>query len=120
MTSIRRRDDFASDNTAGVCPEALAALEAANSGAAAAYGEDALTAEVCDRVREIFETDCDVYFVFNGTAANALALAQLASRFIALSVTNSPIFRPMSVARRNFSAAAPNCFWWMATTERSR
>ncbi|MGI8820297.1 MAG: threonine aldolase family protein, partial [Chthoniobacterales bacterium] len=28
-------------------------------------------------VREIFETDCEVFFVFNGTAANSLALAQL-------------------------------------------
>ena len=33
------------------------------------------------RVREIFETDCDVYFVLNGTAANALALAQLCRSF---------------------------------------
>jgi threonine aldolase len=30
-----------------------------------------------DRLRELFETDCDVYFVFNGTAANSLALAAL-------------------------------------------
>jgi threonine aldolase len=36
---------------------------------------------VCDRIREIFERDCDVYFVFNGTAANALALAQLCPSF---------------------------------------
>lgn len=81
MTSVRRRNDFASDNTAGICPEALAALEAANAGTVPAYGEDALTAEVCDRVREIFETDCQVYLVFNGTAANALALAQLCQPF---------------------------------------
>src|SRR6266566_5877141 len=45
------------------------------------YGEDQWTARVCDRIREIFETDCDVYFVFNGTAANALALAQLCHSF---------------------------------------
>jgi len=81
MSSIRRRDDFASDNTAGICPESLAALEAANQGAATAYGEDAATADVCDRIREIFETNCDVYFVFNGTAANALALAQICQPF---------------------------------------
>jgi threonine aldolase len=36
---------------------------------------------VCDRIREIFETDCDVYFVFTGTAANALALAQVCQSF---------------------------------------
>ena len=43
--------------------------------------KDQWTARVCDRIREIFETDCDVYFVFNGTAANALALAQLCHSF---------------------------------------
>jgi threonine aldolase len=31
---------FASDNYAGICPEALAALQAANAGHAPAYGED--------------------------------------------------------------------------------
>ncbi len=39
------------------------------------------TARVRERVREIFETDCEVYLVFNGTAANALALAQLCRSF---------------------------------------
>jgi threonine aldolase len=48
---------------------------------APSYGEDRWTARVCDRIREIFETDCDVYFVFTGTAANALALAQLCNPF---------------------------------------
>ncbi len=48
---------------------------------AAAYGEDRWTARACDRIREIFETDCDVYFVFTGTAANALALAQVCPSF---------------------------------------
>jgi threonine aldolase len=32
-------------------------------------------------VRQIFETDCEVFLVFNGTAANALALAQLCQPF---------------------------------------
>jgi len=32
-------------------------------------------------VRDVFETDCDAYLVFNGTAANALALAQLCQPF---------------------------------------
>ena len=75
------RHDFASDNTASICPEASAALQEANADYAAAYGEDRWTARVCDRIREIFETDCDVYFVFTGTAANALALAQMCPSF---------------------------------------
>src|SRR5207248_2525293 len=60
---------------------ALAALQEANVGAAAAYGDDVWTAELRDRIREIFETDCEVQLVFNGTAANALALAQLCQPF---------------------------------------
>jgi threonine aldolase len=81
MSPDAGRYEFASDNTAAVCPEAWAALEEANAGAVASYGDDRWTARVCDRIREIFETDCDVYFVFNGTAANALALAQLCQSF---------------------------------------
>ncbi|KFB72698.1 MAG: Low specificity L-threonine aldolase [Candidatus Accumulibacter phosphatis] len=68
---------FASDNYAGICPEALAALLAANDGHVRSYGDDEWTLRVADRLRELFETDCDVYFVFNGTAANSLALAAL-------------------------------------------
>jgi len=73
--------EFASDNTAGICPEAWAALQEANAQSAPSYGEDRWTWRVCDLIRELFETDCNVYFVFNGTAANALALAQLCRSF---------------------------------------
>jgi len=72
---------FASDNYAGICPEALAALTAANAGHAPAYGEDEWTRRVSDRLRALFETDCDVYFAFNGTAANSLALASLCQSY---------------------------------------
>ena len=68
---------FASDNWAGICPEAWAALEAAKSGHAPAYGEDPYTREASDRLRDFFETDCEIFFTFNGTAANSLALASL-------------------------------------------
>ncbi len=71
---------FASDNTVGLAPEALAALVAANPGSAAAYGDDAWTQRARGLVRDLFETDCAVFFVFNGTAANALALAALCRR----------------------------------------
>ena len=72
---------FASDNYAGICPEALAALLAANAGHAPAYGDDEWTRRVSDRLRELFATDCDIYFVFNGTAANSLALASLCQSY---------------------------------------
>lgn len=72
---------FASDNTAGVCPEAWEALEEANEGSRLSYGDDKITREACDQFRDLFETDCDVYFVFTGTAANSLALASLCQSF---------------------------------------
>lgn len=72
---------FASDNNAGICPAALHALLEANSGHAPAYGDDDWTRRASDRMRALFETDCDVYFVFNGTAANSLALAALCQSY---------------------------------------
>jgi threonine aldolase len=78
------RHEFASDNTAAICPEAWAALQEANAGAVASYGDDRWTRRACDLVREIFETDCEVFFAFNGTAANALALAQICQSFQAV------------------------------------
>ena len=73
--------EFASDNTAGICPEVVAAIEEANHGAVVSYGDDDLTRRVRESVRDLFETDCDSFLVFNGTAANALALAQLCQPF---------------------------------------
>ncbi len=68
---------FASDNYAGVCPEAWEAMIEANEGFARSYGDDEWTDRASDAIRETFETDCQVFFVFNGTAANSLALAAL-------------------------------------------
>ncbi|MCW2316087.1 threonine aldolase [Rhodoblastus acidophilus] len=76
-----RPQQFASDNYAGICPEAFAAMARANDGSASAYGEDVWTKRACDAFRDLFETDCEVFFVFNGTAANALALSALCQSF---------------------------------------
>ena len=78
---IAERHEFSSDNVAPICPEVWTVLQEANADYAPSYGDDRWAARVCDRVREIFETDCDVYFVFTGTGANALALAQLCKSF---------------------------------------
>jgi threonine aldolase len=78
--SARHDYTFASDNTAGLCPEALAALTAANAGSVASYADDPTTARAQALFRQIFETDCETFFVFNGTAANALALSALCHR----------------------------------------
>jgi threonine aldolase len=81
MRADMLRHQFASDNTAAICPEAWKALEQANSHYAPAYGEDEWTAAVCERIRQLFEADCDVYLVFTGTGANALAVSQLCQPF---------------------------------------
>jgi threonine aldolase len=75
------QQQFASDNYAGICPEAWQAMEAANRGHATSYGDDPWTEKAADAFRNLFETDCEVYFVFNGTAANSLALASLCQSY---------------------------------------
>ena len=78
---MKRSRHFASDNYSGVCPEAWAAMAEANAGHEVSYGNDAWTQRAADRLREIFETHCEVFFVFNGTAANSLALASLCQSY---------------------------------------
>src|SRR3990167_9467988 len=72
---------FASDNYSGICPEAWAAMAEANQGHDRAYGDDKWTARAPDHFRRLFETDCEVFFAFNGTAANSLALAALCQSY---------------------------------------
>lgn len=69
------KSHFASDNTAGVCPEAWSACERANQAYVRSYGNDEWTERAANLLRELFETNCEVFFVFNGTSANSLALA---------------------------------------------
>jgi threonine aldolase len=80
-TSPTKPRQFASDNNAGICPEAWAALSEANQGHAVGYGDDPWTARAANMLRELFEADCEVFFVFNGTAANSLALASLCQSY---------------------------------------
>jgi threonine aldolase len=68
------RRGFASDNHAGVHPEVMEAVAAANDGHAAAYGADPWTARAQERFREHFGPGAHAFPVFNGTAANVLCL----------------------------------------------
>lgn len=70
-------NQFASDNYAGICPEAWQAMQEANEGFVSSYGDDIWTERACAVIRDVFETDCQIFFVFNGTAANSLSLAAL-------------------------------------------
>ena len=69
--------NFASDNTAPVAPAILDAIVKANAGFARGYGNDDWTAGVERRLAEVFEREVAVFLVPTGTAANALALAQV-------------------------------------------
>jgi threonine aldolase len=65
---------LASDNWAGVHPEVIEAIAAANEGHAPAYGDDSWTAAAKERFREHFGPASEAWPVFNGSAANVLCL----------------------------------------------
>jgi threonine aldolase len=69
--------NFASDNTAGIAPAILAAIWRAADGYALGYGSDATTERVEARLAQVFEHEIAAFLVPTGTAANALALAQV-------------------------------------------
>lgn len=72
---------FASDNYAGIHPEVLAAITAANGGHQIAYGEDDYTARLGEVVRAEFGEQAEVFPVFNGTGANVVSLTALLPRW---------------------------------------
>jgi threonine aldolase len=71
---------FGSDNHAGAHQAVVDAVIAANTGDATAYGEDEWTRRATARLRELFQAKGDVFFVFNGSAANILGLSLLLRR----------------------------------------
>jgi threonine aldolase len=78
----KKKGCFTSDNRSGICPEAWEALAMANGdGHQPSYGDDDWTRRASDLIRDIFEIDCDVYFVLTGTAANSLSLASLCQSY---------------------------------------
>src|ERR1700744_1305860 len=71
---------FGSDNHAGAHQAVVDAVIAANTGDATAYGEDQWTRQATAQLRELFRAEGDVFFVFNGSAANVLGLSLLLRR----------------------------------------
>ncbi|ROS73405.1 low specificity L-threonine aldolase [Cellulomonas sp. PhB143] len=72
---------FASDNHAGVHPEVLDAILAANADHAIAYGDDPWTARLGEAVRREFGERAEAYPVFNGTGANVVGLSAMLPRW---------------------------------------
>ena len=75
---------FASDNNAGVHPEILKAISAANQGHVVGYGDDPYTESAVRQFKRHFGDDIGVFFVFNGTAANCLGLKALTNSYHAV------------------------------------
>lgn len=65
---------FASDNYSGICPEIIQAIHLANQTHASSYGEDPFTQQALAILKKNFDDNIAAYFVYNGTAANTLAL----------------------------------------------
>jgi threonine aldolase len=76
--------NFSSDNATPACEAIIAALIAANHGMAASYGGDDLTLRLQSAASELFETGVAIYPVTTGTAANSLALSQIAPPYGAI------------------------------------
>ncbi|SEL15912.1 threonine aldolase family protein [Nonomuraea pusilla] len=75
---------FASDNYAGVHPEILEAIAAANGGHQIAYGDDVYTAELREVFARHFGEGAQAYPVFNGTAANVVSLRAMTAQWEAV------------------------------------
>ena len=75
---------FASDNNAGVHPEMIEAIRAANDGHVVAYGDDPFTARAVKVFQKHFGRDAAVFFVFGGTGANVLGLKAMTNPYEAV------------------------------------
>jgi len=75
---------FASDNNAGIHPRILEAIAAANYGHAVGYGDDSYTQAAIEKFKQHFGPEIEVFFVFNGTAANCLGLKALTASYNAV------------------------------------
>lgn len=75
---------FASDNNAGVHPDILKAIEAANNGHVVAYGDDPYTEKTIAEFKKLLGNDIEVFFVFGGTAANVLGIKTATESFNAV------------------------------------
>jgi threonine aldolase len=72
---------FGSDNHSGVHPDILTTLQNVNEGYTIAYGNDPYTERALKQLKDIFGKQSEIFFVYNGTAANILGLKNVTSSF---------------------------------------
>jgi threonine aldolase len=80
---------FGSDNHSGVHPEMLKAINTCNAGHAPSYGTDDWTAGAEKLFKQEFGEQAQVFFVFNGTAANVLSLKAMVQSHHAILASQS-------------------------------
>jgi threonine aldolase len=73
--------NFKSDNVSPVCDAIMTAINAANRGSAPSYGGDEFTQALQVIASEVFDIEVSIFPVTTGTAANALALSQVAAPY---------------------------------------
>ncbi|HEU0131209.1 MAG TPA: beta-eliminating lyase-related protein [Mycobacteriales bacterium] len=106
---------FASDNYAGAHPSVLAAIEAANVGHAAAYGDDPWTQRCAATFAELFGREVEVALTFGGTGANVVALHTLCSRDSSVICTSDAhIALDEAGAPEHITGAQLVCYPWDA------
>lgn len=76
-----RNVSFLSDNCTPACPEVMDAISEANVGNEPSYGGDTITSQASSAFQQLFNSDCAVFFVASGVAANALSLAAVCPPF---------------------------------------
>jgi threonine aldolase len=81
--------EFGSDNHSGVHPNIFKAIFNANKGYSIAYGEDELTRCSINNIKKVFGPQVDVFFVYNGTAANILGLKTVTCSFNSIICTDN-------------------------------
>lgn len=79
---------FGSDNHSGVHPEIFKALLRANEAHAPSYGTDEWSDRAIEIFRKEFGPQTEVFFVFNGTAANVLSLRAMLAPYQAVLCTD--------------------------------
>jgi threonine aldolase len=119
MANTLKSQQFASDNYSGICPEAFDYLTNANAGHVVAYGDDKWTAEAADMFRDIFQTHCEVFFVFNGTAGNSLSLASLCQSYHSIICHRFAHIETDECGAPEFFPTVQRYFWPMEIMENS-
>ena len=79
---------FASDNNAGVHSAIFRKMQEVNNGHVISYGDDPYTPQAIELFKKYFGKNIDVYFLFNGTAANVLGIKALTQSYHAVICTD--------------------------------